>query len=127
MREAMLEPVGEGVFMRRAGGNITTLGNYSNTTLRTAGIPVSKRLSAYSFRHTLKEAMRRAGVRDDLQKRLMGHSESGAAADMYGSPTAALVELRAAIEAAVPLLGLVDLDIYSAEERVTQDAASPRI
>lgn len=87
-----------------------------NKAIRAAGVPNSTRLVAYSFRHTMKEALRSAGVADHVQRRLLGHAGQGVA-DRYGSPHARLAEARDALESAMGFLGDVDPAIYSARER----------
>ena len=88
-----------------------------NAALRRAGVPKSPRLSLHSFRHTMKEALRAAGVADHIQRRVQGHSGHGVA-DKYGSPALRLEEARDALLTAVPHLGNVDESIYTAAELV---------
>lgn len=88
-----------------------------NAALRRAGIPRSPRLTSYSFRHGLVEALRMAGVQDDLRRRLMGH----AARDIhgrYGATGPQLVDARDAMEAALAHLGDIDSSVYSEAERL---------
>jgi len=87
-----------------------------NKALRSAGIPKSPRLTGYSFRHTIKESLRSAGVADHIQRRVLGHAGQGVA-DRYGSPRARLTEARDALTAALDHLGDVDPSIYSERER----------
>lgn len=89
----------------------------TNKALRTAGIPRSRRLTVYSFRHTVKEALRSAGVVDHVQRRVLGHAGEGVA-DKYGSPRARLAEVAEAMKAALPHLGDIDDSVYSESERV---------
>jgi integrase len=88
-----------------------------NKAVRKAGVPNSPRLTAYSFRHTLKEALRSAGVVDHVQRRLLGHAGQGVA-DRYGSRHVRLAEARDALTMAMEHLGDVDDAIYSAKERM---------
>jgi integrase len=88
-----------------------------NKAIRKAGVPESPRLTAYSFRHTMKEALRSAGVPDHVQRRLLGHAGQGVA-DRYGSRHARLAEAKSAIAEAMKHLGDVDDAIYSARERL---------
>jgi integrase len=83
--------------------------------LRAAGVPKSKRLTVYSFRHTLIEAMRQAGVSSDLRRMIVGHSAKDSH-DRYGAPAALLSDMRDALLRAVPKLGDVDESIYTVEE-----------
>ncbi len=88
-----------------------------NKLIRRSGVPKSSRLVVYSFRHTLEEAMRAAGVREHTQKRIMGHTD-GSITGRYGAPQGMLEELRDALKSASLVLGKVDLSIYSDDERV---------
>ncbi len=88
-----------------------------NKAIRSAGIKKSPRLVAYSYRHTLKEALRSAGVADHIQRRLLGHAGHGVAA-RYGSPRARLSEAKTALAAAMKCLGDIDDAIYSEAERM---------
>ncbi|NQU55971.1 MAG: tyrosine-type recombinase/integrase [Rhodospirillales bacterium] len=88
-----------------------------NKAIRSAGVPNSPRLVAYSFRHTMKESLRSAGVADHIQRRLLGHAGHGVA-DRYGSRHVRLAEAKDALTAAVDYLGDVDDAIYSAKERL---------
>ncbi|MGD2134224.1 MAG: tyrosine-type recombinase/integrase [Maricaulaceae bacterium] len=87
-----------------------------NRAIRAAGVPKSPRLTAYSWRHSVKEAMRSAGVADHVQRRVLGHAGSGSA-DRYGSPQARLSEARGALLAAMEWLGNVDERIFRKNER----------
>ena len=88
-----------------------------NKCIRSSGVPKSPRLTAYSYRHTLKEALRSAGVADHIQRRLLGHAGHGVA-DRYGSPRARLSEAKTALAAAMKCLGDIDDAIYSEAERM---------
>lgn len=86
-----------------------------SVALRAAGVPKSKRLTVYSFRHTLVEAMRQAGVSSDLRRMIFGHSAKDSH-DRYGAPAALLSDMRDALQKAVPKLGDVDESIYRPDE-----------
>ncbi|MEQ8966777.1 MAG: tyrosine-type recombinase/integrase [Azospirillaceae bacterium] len=86
-----------------------------NNTLRRAGIPKSRRLTAYSMRHTFKEALRTSECANHIQDELMGHASSSIA-DRYGAKHRQLREKKAAIEAALDVLGQVDLSNYRTGE-----------
>lgn len=73
-----------------------------NAAIRRAGV-TDKKLVAYSYRHTLKDAMRAAKVPEHIQRALLGHAGKGSA-DNYGSREW-LTESRDAIEAALRCLG----------------------
>ena len=51
--------------------------------LKRIGIKVDRRLSFHSFRHTMKDMLRSAGVEESVQRELLGH-EDGSAAAQYG-------------------------------------------
>lgn len=86
-----------------------------NKAIRAAGVPLSKRLTAYSFRHGLIEAMKQVGIGPDLRRLIAGHSAKDHH-DRYGSPSAPLSDMRDALLKAVPLLGNVDESVYTADE-----------
>lgn len=86
-----------------------------NDAIRKSGVPRSKRLTAYSFRHTMKEAMRNARVPELTQRAILGHS-SKEVADQYGPPERPLGELQEAVVNAIPLLGNVDQSIFTQAE-----------
>ena len=88
---------------------------YLNNVLHDAGIPHPTRLSAYSLRHTMKQALIRTGGREDLRRYLMGHTGKDSH-DRYGSPTPLLREARDMLLAAIPLLGQTELSDYRPEE-----------
>ncbi len=131
MREAMDKRTTLGVFFDppRSGkpfklGVATDFSNSLNKHIRLAGVPKCDRLVAYSFRHTLKEAMRAAGVGERLQDRILGHAGQNGVADNYGSPSARLADMADALNKAIPLLGQVDLAIFEPHELVSPDTAS---
>lgn len=85
--------------------------------IRKAGIPKSTRLVAYSYRHTLEEALRSAHVPEHVQKRILGHS-AGSTTDRYGSPKGRLAETHDALIKAMEHFGDVEESIYRSDERV---------
>lgn len=109
MQAAIAKPAGVGVFFEEFNPN--ALSATLNQVLTRAGIPRGSRLSVYSYRHAMKEALRSAAVRDDLQRRLLGHAGEGVA-DRYGSPLAMLKQLHEALESAAPHLGMVEESIF---------------
>lgn len=86
-----------------------------NKAVRKAGVPKSKRLSGYSFRHTMKEALREANIPETIQRRLLGHSGEGVAS-RYGSKHGKLAVLREALIAALPHLGDIERSNYTTAE-----------
>lgn len=85
-----------------------------NKAIRAAGVHKTKRLVAYSFRHTMAEALDRANVGQVVRDRVLGKQK----ADKYGANELPLEEALSAIEQAVPLLGGTDPIEYAAEELV---------
>jgi integrase len=88
-----------------------------NAALRRAGVPRSPRLTSYSFRHGMVEALRVANVQEDMRRRLLGH----AARDVhgkYGATNPQLVEARDAMEKALDHLGDIDDSVYSEAARL---------
>tara|TARA_R110000868_G_scaffold92734_2_gene257218 strand:+ start:10245 stop:11654 length:1410 start_codon:yes stop_codon:yes gene_type:complete len=118
---AQKKPLGP-VFSERA-RSINALSQRLNKAIRKAGVPKSRRLVAYSFRHTFEEAMRVAGVELDLQRYLMGHGERSMT-DRYGASRPTMERLRAAVEAALPRLGEVDPENYREGELGPSSRAS---
>jgi len=82
-----------------------------NKAIRAAGIPRSPSLTAYSLRHTYVEAMRRADVRPEVQRLLIGHQRQSMT-DRYGASQYDYVELRTGVEHAHKRLGDVSIRHY---------------
>jgi len=106
-----------GPIFTRTSHDTNSLSQRLNKLIRRSGVPKSTRLVAYSFRHTLEEALRSAGVREHTQKRIMGHADTSITG-RYGAPAGMLEELRQALRSAEPLLGKVDASIYTQAELV---------
>ncbi|RKQ89523.1 site-specific integrase [Maricaulis maris] len=104
------------VFSERA-RSVNALSQRLNQVIRAAGVPKSKRLVTYSFRHTFEQAMREAGVGEDLQRYLMGHGERSMT-DRYGASKPPMERLQAAVKKALPYLGKVDPGNYQEGELV---------
>lgn len=107
---------------KNAPGSLSALGN---KTLRAAGIPKSPRLTCYSLRHGLAEAMRLADVREDQRKYVLGHSQTGVTAK-YGASAPLLEELATALAKAHGFLGRVDDSIYEPTELMNDAATAKR-
>lgn len=114
MRDAVAGKESGGVFYDDGDFKWQNVSDMLNIGLRRVGIKQG-RLSAGSFRHTMKQALREAKVREDLQRYALGHT-GGAVADNYGAPDAMLSELKTALESAVGQLGAVNLRIYKPDE-----------
>ena len=97
--------------------NTNSMSQRLNKLIRRAGVPKSERLVVYSFRHTLEEAMRSAGVPDHTQKRIMGHTDSSITG-RYGAPAGILGELRDALKKAEREFGKVDLSTFGEHEKL---------
>ena len=64
-----------------------------NKGLRSAGIPQSPQLTAYSFRHTIEEALRVTGATFDVQQAILGHAKR-TSTERYGARHVSLERLR---------------------------------
>lgn len=95
--------------------NANTTSQVLNKALRTAGIG-SKRLTVHSFRHTMIEALRSAGVAEHLIKRIVGHKGGSGVTAIYGASQADRGEMRDALLKAVPLLGHVAEENFRPDE-----------
>ena len=84
--------------------------------LRSAGATVKGgRLTPYSMRHAIAEALRESGSREHVQKRIMGHAAANTS-ERYGSRRARLEAAQAALVAAIEHLGDTDPGQYRANE-----------
>lgn len=88
-----------------------------NKALRAAGIANSIRLTAYSYRHTMTEALKLKKTPRELRLYIEGHAGSGASEEDYGSALPMLPEMKAALEDAMTALGKVNLLQYTEEEK----------
>ena len=92
--------------------NTERLSQSLNKAIRAAGVPhAPDRLVAYSFRHSMKEAMRLAEVLEETQDAIMGHSRKDVGAG-YGAAKRRLGVLKEALERSIPHLGDVDETEY---------------
>jgi integrase len=71
-----------------------------NKALRSCGIPKAKSLTAYSFRHTMAEALRTSDAPFDVQQALLGHARVSMT-ERYGARTVSLGRMRASLERAL--------------------------
>ena len=82
----------------------------SNKVIRASGVPRSRKLVAYSFRHTLTSALDlTAEVPWALRERILGHAR----ADRYGAREMPLEVLLDALQRVASRLGEVDRAIYA--------------
>ncbi|WP_421789865.1 tyrosine-type recombinase/integrase [Hyphobacterium sp.] len=77
-----------------------------NKAIRASGVPHSPALTAYSFRHTFVEAMRRASIRPEIVRLIIGHQRLSIT-EKYGANFYELSELAEAVEMSTPELGRV--------------------
>ena len=97
------------VFTRGFGNNGRKADNISanlNALIDRAGVK-SKKLTLYSFRHTIEEAMRAAGIDEHLARSIMGHAARDSH-ERYGAKQRPLTELRDALAKALERLGDVE-------------------
>jgi site-specific recombinase XerD len=97
------------LFTRGFGANGRKADNISanlNALIDRAGVD-SKKLTVYSYRHTVKEAMVTAGVEEHLRRQLLGHSPRDSH-ERYGAKQRPLTELRDALASALECLGDVE-------------------
>ncbi|WP_182482336.1 tyrosine-type recombinase/integrase [Henriciella barbarensis] len=92
-----------------------------NHAIRKAGIPQSSRLTAYSIRHSVTEALRVAGAPDHHMKAILGHADATTTA-RYGAGGVDVSDLARSLQMAQAHLGKVPLHIYEAEELLDVDA-----
>lgn len=78
-----------------------------NKALRAAGVPKSKRLTAYSFRHTVEEALRVTDAPFDVQQAILGHAKR-TSTERYGARHVSLARMRAALEKASRAMGTAE-------------------
>jgi len=105
-----------GLFYDRP-ADATVVSGRLNAAIRRAGVPHSKRLTIYSFRHTLVAALRLTGAPQDIARYMMGHRALDSHSK-YGSPTPLLAQLTNCLETALVRLGDVALSDFSNEERI---------
>lgn len=83
-----------------------------NKLIRRAGIFKTPRLVAYSFRHTMAEALDRAGIGQVVRDRVLGKQK----ADRYGANELPVTDALSAMKKALPLLGEIDVVEYTEDE-----------
>lgn len=76
-----------------------TLSARLNKALRSAGVPASREYTAYSFRHSVEEALRLTDAPFEVQQAMMGHAPRSIT-DRYGAKRVALVRIRDALKKA---------------------------
>jgi integrase len=114
-KEAVAAPAGKLLFCK---GKLdpASISAKLNKAIRAAGVPKSKRLTAYSFRHGFQTALEETGLLSDgLVSYAMGHAQTEVK-DNYRPPLQALERLRDAFVEADKVRGRVNPLNYSAEE-----------
>jgi integrase len=123
-REAVASASGEFVFVREMKTNTAQmLSKNCNVVIRAAGVPRSPRLSAYSFRHGLGEAMKVAKLSEDVRKYVLGHARSSVT-EGYGSSAPMRAELAKDLAKAHACLGQVDDSIFEPYELMPAEPAN---
>ncbi|MGX6646402.1 tyrosine-type recombinase/integrase [Maricaulaceae bacterium MS644] len=83
-----------------------TLSARLNKALRAAGVPAQREFTAYSFRHTMEEALRLTDASFEVQQAVLGHAPR-TMTDRYGAKRVALGRIRLSlIEAEIHLFAL---------------------
>jgi integrase len=107
-----------GPLFSRTMRNSDSVSQAMNKIIRDAGVPKTARLVAYSFRHTMKEALIASDASERVQRRILGHKGNDSA-DSYGAPLGALKQSLNALERALPLLGDIDSSEYEPGQLIT--------
>lgn len=68
-----------------------------NKAIRSTGVPKRRELTAYSFRHTVQEAMRLSGAPFDVQRAVLGHAKT-TVTERYGARQVPLELMRKALD-----------------------------
>lgn len=106
-----------GLFFERDEFDRNALSARLNKALRSAGIAHSIRLTTYSYRHTIIAALKKKKTRREVRLYIEGHAGSGASEESYGESSEDRIEMKSALEAALAVLGEVDLLQYRPEEK----------
>ncbi|MGO8916051.1 MAG: tyrosine-type recombinase/integrase [Stellaceae bacterium] len=85
-----------------------------NKAIRRAGV-TDRKLTAYSYRHTLQAAMIKAKLPEHMARYILGHTKRDSHA-RYGEPLLPLDDVRDALTKALDCLGEVNPRIYNEEE-----------
>ena len=81
-----------------------TLSARLNKALRAAGVPARREFTAYSFRHTMEEALRLTDAPFEVQQAILGHAPR-MMTDRYGAKRVALGRIQDALTQVSRLLG----------------------
>jgi integrase len=93
------------------------LSQRTNYALRKAGIPKSRRLSTYTLRHSIIEALRVSNAPSHHMKAIAGHSD-GSITELYGAGGVDVREMAKSLNAAYERLGDVPMHVYDEHELV---------
>lgn len=97
--------------------NTTSLSYHLSSVLKAAGIPRSRRLVPYSFRHTVAEALKVSSVPDYHTKAIMGHADQ-TMTGIYGAGGVDIGDLLLSLQTAIARLGDVPDYVYRPEELI---------
>jgi len=98
------------------------LSQRTNAALRKAGLPKSSRLTTYTLRHSIIEAMRVSNAPPHHVKAIAGHSD-GSITELYGAGGVDMCELAKSLSAAYKRLGDVPMHVYEEHELVKPESA----
>tara|TARA_R110000787_G_scaffold81852_1_gene177276 strand:+ start:6203 stop:7714 length:1512 start_codon:yes stop_codon:yes gene_type:complete len=93
----------------------TSLSYRLSVALKAAGIPKSRRLVPYSFRHTIAEALKVSGVPEFHTKAILGHADQ-TMTGIYGAGGVDVADLMESLKRAVGRLGDVPDYVYRPDE-----------
>ena len=82
-----------------------TLSARLNKALRSAGVPAQREFTAYSFRHTMEEALRLTDAPFEVQQAVLGHAPR-TMTDRYGAKRVALGRIQDALTKVSRFLGV---------------------
>lgn len=95
----------------------TSLSYRLSSVLKAAGIPRSRRLVPYSFRHTVAEALKVSGAPEFHTKAILGHADQSMTG-IYGAGGVDLGDLLVSLQMAIGRLGDVPDYVYRPEELI---------
>jgi site-specific recombinase XerD len=97
------------------------LSHRTNYALRKAGLPKSERLTTYTLRHSIIEALRVSNAPLHHVKAVAGHSD-GSITELYGAGGVDMRELAKSLNAAYERLGDVPMHVYEEHELVRRES-----
>lgn len=112
--DRLLQHAGESLF-RPALHDSNNTSQLLNKALRRSGIPRSRRLIAYSIRHSVIEALRSSSAQDGIIRVIAGHSENTVTA-RYGAGGYEISTLANALAKGQAAFGDIPRHVYTREE-----------